>query len=123
MAQHGRIFICYRRDDSGDVTDRIWDKLSRAFGRQNLFRDIDSIPTGRDFRKEILQTLESCRAVLVVIGREWIRDVEGRRRLDSAEDHVRIEIETALARDGLPDHSGARSKRPNARFSGVARFA
>ena len=102
MVQLGRIFICYRRDDSGDVTDRIWERLSRAFGRQNLFRDIDSIAPGRDFRKEILQTLESCRAVLVVIGREWIRDIEGRRRLDSAEDHVRIEIETALAREGLP---------------------
>jgi hypothetical protein len=53
MDQPGRIFICYRRDDSGDVTDRIWEKLSRAFGAKNLFRDIDSIPTGRDFRKEI----------------------------------------------------------------------
>ena len=102
MAQLGRIFICYRHDDSAGDTDRIWDRLSRAFGRQNLFRDIDSIPTGRDFRKEVLQTLQSCRAVLAVIGREWIRDVQGRRRLDSAEDHVRIEIETALAREGLP---------------------
>ena len=78
--------------------------MSRAFGRENLFRDIDSIPTGLDFRKEILQTLTTCRAVLIVIGRDWleIRDVQGRRRLNSADDHVRIEIETAFAREGLP---------------------
>jgi hypothetical protein len=41
MAQ---IAISYRRDDSLDVTGRIFDRLSGHFGREAVFRDIDNIP-------------------------------------------------------------------------------
>ena len=82
------------------MTDRIWDGGPSA-GKASSAILIPSRPAGT-FAKRYFRHLEGCRAVLVVIGREWIRDLEGRRRLDSAEDHVRIEIETALAREGLP---------------------
>jgi hypothetical protein len=63
-----------------------------------LFRDIDSIPVGVDFPGYIAAVLRECSAVLVVIGPGWLeaRHLDGRRRLDDPQDHVRLEVETAL---------------------------
>ena len=46
----------------------------------------------------IAAVLRECCAVLVVIGPGWLeaRNLDGRRRLDDPQDHVRVEIETAL---------------------------
>src|ERR1700722_12293757 len=93
------IFVCYRRSDSIDVVDRIYEVLAKGFPRQ-LFRDIDSIPIGLDFPSYITQTLEEYTpVVLVIIGQHWLdaRSEYGYlRRLDDPKDHVRVEIETAL---------------------------
>ena len=98
-----RIFISYRRGDSADVTGRIDDNLVTIFGRRNVFKDVDSIPLGRDFRKVISEGVGGCDVLLVVIGPGWLEaaDEAGRRRLDGESDYVRIEIETALSR-GIP---------------------
>jgi hypothetical protein len=45
----GIIFICYRREDSQFITDRIFDHLTRHFSRKSLFKDVDNIPPGVDF--------------------------------------------------------------------------
>ena len=47
-----RVFVSYRRDDSADITGRIHDRLSAHFGSCGVFRDVDSISVGRDFREE-----------------------------------------------------------------------
>ena len=44
-----KILILYRREDSADVTGRIYDWLIQVFP-QLVFRDVDSIPLGIDFR-------------------------------------------------------------------------
>lgn len=95
------VFISYRRDDSQDVTDRIYDYLVERFNKNNIFMDIDAIPLGVDFQEHIAQEVQSCDLVLVIIGRDWLnaRDKEGNRRLDNPGDFVRIEIESALTRD------------------------
>jgi hypothetical protein len=36
-----RIFISYRRDDSGGWAGRLYDRISQHFGRDNVFMDID----------------------------------------------------------------------------------
>jgi hypothetical protein len=41
-----RIFISYRRSDSEHVAGRMYDWLSREFGQENVFKDVDSIPIG-----------------------------------------------------------------------------
>jgi hypothetical protein len=96
-----RVFISYRRDDSADVTGRIFDRLRAHFGRKVLFRDVDAIPLGRDFRDVIREAVEACEVLLAVIGPVWanVRDEGGGRRIDDATDFVRLEIETALQRD------------------------
>jgi formylglycine-generating enzyme required for sulfatase activity len=94
------IFISYRRVDSSDVTGRIYDRLISAFDRNSVFKDVDSIPFGVDFREHLDEAVSQCQVCLVVVGRMWLeaKDEAGRRRLDSTQDFVRIEIESALKR-------------------------
>lgn len=96
-----RIFISYRRDDSRTITGRIYDRLVHVFGREYVFKDIDSIPPGKDFRGVVKEALVGCDILLVIIGSHWVNipDKSGKRRLDNPEDYVRIEVETGLQRD------------------------
>jgi hypothetical protein len=96
-----RIFISYRRTDSADVTGRIFDHLTLHFARDDLFKDVDSIPLGTDFRKSISDAVQSCDVVLAVIGRNWLhsKDRQGNLRLSNPDDFVRIELEAGLERN------------------------
>jgi hypothetical protein len=96
-----KIFLSYRRDDSHDITDRIGEHLAEAFGRDNVFEDVDSIPLGQDFRSVLSERLGQCDAVLVVIGPKWLTTCAPgapERRLDDPHDFVRSEVAAALAR-------------------------
>lgn len=96
-----RIFISYRRDDSGGWAGRLYDRLSQHFRRENVFMDIDTIEPGLDFVEVIEQAVGSCDALIALIGKQWltITDAAGQRRLDNPEDFVRLEIAAALARN------------------------
>lgn len=98
-----KIFISYRRDDSADVTGRIYDRLIQRFGGHAVFKDVDSIPLGADFRKHLESVIGECAVVLVVVGDNWTaKDAKtGAPRLDDPGDFVRVEIESAMQR-GLP---------------------
>ena len=95
------IFISYRRDDSADIAGRIYDRLVQKFGREVIFKDVDTIPFGVDFRKHLNDAVEKCSVLLAVIGRQWLNmpNEAGKRRLDNPADFVRIEIEAALERN------------------------
>ena len=97
----GTIFINYRREDSIGTAGRLRDRLAQAFGQNNLFMDVDSIPAGVDFLTYLNKQVAACDVVLVVIGQNWLdaKDESGRRRLDSPDDFVAVEIAAALARD------------------------
>jgi hypothetical protein len=60
-----------------------------------VFRDVGSIPAGRDFRETTGEAVGQCSVALVVIGPQWAA-CEQRR---GPNDHVRFEIESALSRD------------------------
>ena len=97
----GSIFISYRRDDSADITGRIYDRLVQHFSRDTVFKDVDSIPLGIDFRQHLESALSQCRVFLAVIGDRWAGTdaATGKRRIDDPYDHVRLELELALARN------------------------
>lgn len=99
----GGIFISYRRDDSADVTGRIFDRLIAHFDRSAVFMDVDNIPPGVDFRTHVQQAIGGSSVLLAIIGPDWCdnTDTAGKRRLDDPNDFVRIEIEAALER-GIP---------------------
>ena len=96
------IFISYRRADSADITGRIYDRLTERFGSEHVYKDVDSVPLGVDFRKHIGDLVQRCDAVIAIIGNQWVSSQAGGiRRLDDARDLVRIEIAAALVR-GIP---------------------
>jgi Tol biopolymer transport system component len=97
------IFISYRRSDNPDATGRIYDRLVAEFGKARVFKDIDSIPLGMDFRGHLNAIVGGCAVVLAIIGPSWAdtRSSAGQRRLEDPDDFVRIELEAALAR-GIP---------------------
>jgi len=95
-----RIFISYRRADAPGDAGRLADHLYQRFGSDRVFLDIDTIDPGTDFVQALQSSLQQTAAVLVVIGPLWttLRDAQGTRRLDDANDFVRLEVEAALAR-------------------------
>jgi hypothetical protein len=97
------VFISYRRADSDDIVGRIYDRLVKRFGKESVFKDVDAIPLGADFRIAIDNSLGSCQLLLAVIGQDWLTITEdnGGRRLDNPRDYVRLEVEMALDR-GIP---------------------
>lgn len=94
------IFVSYRRNDSADVTGRIYDRLVYSFGEKAIFKDVDSIPFGVNFKTYLGDIFEKSKILLVVIGPKWlnITNDQGERRLDDPSDFVRVEIEAALER-------------------------
>jgi hypothetical protein len=97
-ASSSNIFISYRRADSADVTGRIYDRLTGYFGKAAVFKDVDSIPLGIDFKEHLKEAVRKCRIFLVVIGDRWLEapgSMQENRLLDPV-DFVRIEIESAL---------------------------
>ena len=91
------VFISYRRNDSSGHTGRIYDHLCSEFGKEFVFRDIDTIEPGTDFVEAVEQGIQECSVLIVVIGREWLTaEDEMGRRLDDPNDFVRIEIASSL---------------------------
>ena len=95
------IFINYRREDSISIAGRLHDRLAQAFGRKNIFMDVDHIPAGVDFVAHLNSQVAACDLLLVVIGPKWLdaKDEAGQRRLHQPDDFVAIEIAAALSRD------------------------
>jgi hypothetical protein len=95
-----RIFLCYRRDDTRWVAGRLYDELHH---RYEVFQDITAIRPGIRYTDQIQEEISRCDVLVVVMGESWLSaaDPQGRRRLDSPRDLVRLEIATALQR-GIP---------------------
>jgi hypothetical protein len=82
------------------VVGGIYDRLGQHFGTDNVFKDVESIPLGVDFRKHLADSVGSCHVVLAVTGARWlVGDAARARPLDQPGDFVRMEIESALDRD------------------------
>jgi uncharacterized membrane protein YhaH (DUF805 family) len=93
------IILSYRRDDTGAIAGRIFDRLAGHYGADQVFMDIDSIPIGLDFREHIQETLMRCDVLLAVVGRHWAApDHKGGFRISEENDWVRIEVEAALVK-------------------------
>ncbi len=82
------------------MQERLADKLSEHFGKDQIFMDIDNIQPGEDFVQVIENAVGSCEILIAIIGRHWLsRAGETSRLLDNPNDFVRLEIAAALSRD------------------------
>ncbi|MGW8557561.1 toll/interleukin-1 receptor domain-containing protein [Streptomyces tubercidicus] len=92
------VFINYRTGDGAEAAVLLDEKLKDVFGPENVFRDRRTTSPGAHFPPELWRHLESCGALLVLIGPNWLsqRDTDGRRRIDVPGDYVHDEIHRAL---------------------------
>ena len=94
-----KISISYRRANSEAMTGRIFDRLIAHYGKEAIFRDIDDIPAGIDFRVHINEILRSTHILLAIVGPSWLGAAQGgAERIQEEADPVRVEVETALRR-------------------------
>ena len=63
------IFISYRRPDSDYPAGWLFERLAEHFGRDRVFKDVDSLQPGDDFAEVITAAVTSCSALVAVIGR------------------------------------------------------
>jgi hypothetical protein len=93
-----KIFISYRRSDTGGRAGRLFDLMVSRFGSRNIFQDVAAIEPGADFARRVDDAITSSDAVLVVIGPQWLSasGPDGVRRLDAPDDYVRREVGSAL---------------------------
>src|SRR5215208_3451308 len=93
-----KIFISYRRADSKYVVDRIRDRLIEAYEEDAVFRDLESIPLGKNFSDVLKDATTTCDVMLVVIGPQWVTvtDDQGNKRLFEPNDYTRLEVEAGL---------------------------
>ncbi|MDP9071612.1 MAG: toll/interleukin-1 receptor domain-containing protein [Actinomycetota bacterium] len=95
-----RVFLSYRRSDVGGYAGRLYDALVQRLGAKNVFQDVTAITPGEDFTEAIRRAIDSCDAMLAVIGPGWAASApEGRPRLIEPDDYVRVELATALKRE------------------------
>ncbi len=96
--QDRSVFISYRRDDSHYWAHELARSLSLKLGSKRVFLDVGSIQPGRDFRKQIENTIRRSTDVAVLIGAGFFEpNARGVRRIDSSSDYVRLEIRLALS--------------------------
>lgn len=95
-----KTFISYRRKDSTAVAERMADRLFTHFGEAAVFKDVNSISVGTDFRHALDQALDACDCLLSIIGPHWLGEdsTQSVRRIDDPKDFVRLEVATALYR-------------------------
>src|ERR1700722_14799627 len=92
-----KICISYRRSDSEGITGRIFDRLVAHYGKDSVFRDIDSVPAGTDFREHVRHVLTETNVLLAVVGPKWAGSRKGgQTRISDETDLVRIEVASAL---------------------------
>jgi hypothetical protein len=57
------IFLSYRREESAEICGRMYDRLESLLGSGRVFKDVDNIPSGVDFRAHINAALQCQRRV------------------------------------------------------------
>jgi len=96
------IVISYRREDTQAASNAVYRELVRRFGADRVLLDITSIPVGEDYDQFVRRIIASAKAVIVIIGPQWLTiEKHGKRRLEQEDDAVRGEVVAALA-SGVP---------------------
>lgn len=95
-----KMFISYRRAEAEYAAGALARELREHFGEEQVFRDKEDIGGGVAWKQEIVNEINPEAAMLVLIGKEWLgaKNAQGQRRLDTADDPIRMELAGGLAR-------------------------
>ena len=80
VANRQALFLCYRRNNTQHAAGRLHDRLVEAYGPERVFMDIDSTPLGIDFVDHVFDQIARWAAVVVLIGRQWLKIKDKNRR-------------------------------------------
>jgi len=100
-----KIFLSHRRDDSGDMADRLASQLSAELpGVSIVISDVFlrmDVPPNANLTGRLKAEVAGCDVLLAIIGPRWldIREQRNRLRLTDPSDFVRVEISAALEQD------------------------
>ena len=91
-------FINYRRSDSSAAARAIYEQLQFRFGHQQVFMDVSSIAPSQEWPQHIFDQIGRTNILISIIGPHWLSaaDKYHRRRIDSPEDWVHLEIVEAF---------------------------
>jgi len=93
------VFVSYRTVDAGYGAAGCYEFFAARFGPDRVFRDCTSVLPGEVYPEAIEKALEETRALVALIGPDWLAaGAEGRRLIDLPGDWVRHEIGRALER-------------------------
>ena len=91
------IFLSYKRSDDPGYVARLADSLERLFGEGTVFRDVDSMRAGSNWKKSLARNVSGAEIVLAVIGPAWQDLIAGGSSEES--DWVRFELNQAHGLD------------------------
>ncbi|HET7856495.1 MAG TPA: toll/interleukin-1 receptor domain-containing protein [Gaiellaceae bacterium] len=90
-----QIFINYRREQTPEDADKLFDWLTARYGDDQVFKDKDTIAAGANWRDAIETAVSEASLVLALIGDLWLEELQ--RRRDDEDDFLRHELETAFS--------------------------
>lgn len=91
--QQKKIFLSYRRDDRPGYVGRLKDELEKAFGTELVFRDVENISGGSQWKKVIEENLRQSAALVLIIGPRWGEIWEQRR--SDPDNYIALELQRA----------------------------
>lgn len=98
-----RVFISYRRSDTADPAQRIYEALVKHYGSINVFLDVKTVEPGADFARRADEAIASSDAVLLIIGPHTLpsaQDIKSRIGVPSSlHEYLFDEIRGALDRN------------------------
>lgn len=95
------IFISYRRQDTSGYALGIRRELQRRLPDAHVFLDVEALDAGVRWRDVIRERIGRCDLMLVLIGDEWWQTRDGRQKMLSPDDPVRLELKIGLDRSDM----------------------
>lgn len=92
-----KIFLSYRRADAPGYVGRLADGLEACFGAGSVFRDVDSLRAGDNWKKALAGAVSGAELVIAIIGPQWQTLLQQRSEPES--DWVRFELNQARQLD------------------------
>jgi hypothetical protein len=66
-----KLFISYVRDDTEAETNALYQTLRSEFGEATIYKDVDNVPIGANWKESVRTAIEDSTAFLWVVGPAW----------------------------------------------------